>query len=166
MAGRILVIDDNPDIARDFAQLLGGAGAGHAVLDELEASLFGESGVPLALPAKSFEVDSALQGSDGLSRVEQALFENRPYSVAVVDMRMPPGWNGVETSRRILEADPRLRIVICSAYAEESQTEVTNALGADAAVRFLPKPFDPNVARKLLSELQHEWEAADGSRCA
>lgn len=161
MVGRILVIDDNPDIARDFAQLLASASNDASTLDELEASLFGMHKQPVcATETGLFEVVGALQGRDGLSQVHRAIQENRPYSVAVIDMRMPPGWNGVETSKRIRDVDPRIRIVICSAYAEQSETEIIQALGENSAVRFLNKPFDPSAARLLLSELQKEWVVA------
>lgn len=159
MVGRVIVIDDNPEIARDFAQLLGGVAAAAPELDELELSLFGDDAGCSVNAHPLFEVQGVLQGIDGLHRVEQAIRESRPFSVAVVDMRMPPGWNGVETSKRILNADPRIRIVICSAYAEQSQSDVTEALGTDAPVRFLQKPFDPMAARQLVSELQREWES-------
>lgn len=159
MVGRVIVIDDNPEIARDFAQLLGGSAATTPALDELESSLFGDVAASSVIPHPLFEVQGVLQGVDGLHCVEQAMRESRPFSVAVVDMRMPPGWNGLETSKRIRDADPRIRIVICSAYAEQSQSDVTAALGTNAPVRFLQKPFDPRAARQLVSELQREWES-------
>ena len=64
----------------------------------------------------SFELDSAYQGQEALEMVKQALAENRPYAMAFVDVRMPPGWDGIETIARIWEVDPELQIVVCTAY--------------------------------------------------
>src|SRR5262249_26151567 len=92
---RILVIDDNPAIHDDFRKILGNGRAAHAALNEAEVLLFGE---PAASSGQTnFEIDSAFQGTEGLEKVEKALQAGQPYAMAFVDVRMPPGWDGVET---------------------------------------------------------------------
>ena len=93
---RILVIDDNPSIHDDFRKILGPIDARLAdELDADEAALFGDA--PEAAHMLSFEIDSAFQGQEGLARVCAALEAGKPYALAFVDARMPPGWNGLET---------------------------------------------------------------------
>jgi two-component system NtrC family sensor kinase len=91
---RILIVDDQESIHDDFRKILGGRPWGEA-LDEIEAFLFD---VPAsAEEVECFEVDSAHQGAEGLARVQESLQEGRPYALAFVDVRMPPGWDGIET---------------------------------------------------------------------
>ena len=82
-------------------------------LSETEAFLFGEEPSPREQHADRFqyEIDSAFQGEDGFELVKQAVAEKRPYSAALIDVRMPPGWDGVETAQRIWEVAPNLPIV-------------------------------------------------------
>ena len=103
---RLLIIDDNASIHLDFRKVLG-AQAEHsaqAALDVLEANIFGEAVVDSARP--NFEIDSAHQGQEGVAMAHQALVEGRPYSMAFVDMRMPPGWDGLKTIERLWATDP------------------------------------------------------------
>ena len=69
--------------------------------------LFDES-LPLTFE-NGFELDFASQGQLGLQRVETGLSEERPFCVAFVDMRMPPGWDGVETIERLWQANSELQ---------------------------------------------------------
>src|SRR5580698_5128579 len=92
---RILVIDDNKAIHDDFKKILGKK-ASSSNLDAAEAALFGEEAPKMGLP--EFEIDSAFQGHQGLEMIEKSLKEGRPYAMAFVDVRMPPGWDGVETT--------------------------------------------------------------------
>src|SRR5437868_5145241 len=92
---RILLVDDMPAIHEDFRKILmPQAPAGHEELDAVEAALFGDD--DKTLPQISFEFDSAYQGQEGLEKLQAALAEQRPYAMAFVDMRMPPGWDGVQ----------------------------------------------------------------------
>src|SRR3954469_11231529 len=97
---RVLVIDDNNSIHQDFAKILRTEKLEDS-LHEFEAEFFGAK--PQATPRSSFEMNSALQGQEGLEMVRRALAENRPYAMAFVDIRMPPGWDGVETTMKIWE---------------------------------------------------------------
>ncbi|PYJ84990.1 MAG: hypothetical protein DME22_10685, partial [Verrucomicrobia bacterium] len=87
---RILVIDDNRAIHEDFHKILGRETHASTGLERAEAALFGEAAPQVELP--TFEIDSAFQGQEGLDLIEKSLRENRPYAMAFVDVRMPPGW--------------------------------------------------------------------------
>ena len=63
--------------------------------------------------------------------VKKALEEGRPYAMAFVDIRMPPGWDGVETTLKIWEIDSEIQIVICTAYSDYSWEEMFAAIGND-----------------------------------
>src|ERR1043166_1309827 len=96
---RILIIDDNPSIHSDFRDILCPARPANAAAKQVEAALFDEEDEP-AVAQIAFELDSAFQGQEGLKKVETALAEERPHVLAFVDVRMPPGWDGVETIAR------------------------------------------------------------------
>ncbi len=88
-----------------------------------------------------FEVDSAFQGKEGLQKVQAALAEGDPYALAFVDMRMPPGWDGIETIGHLWEADPQLQVVICTAYSDYSWNDMHRHLGNSDSLLILKKPF-------------------------
>src|ERR1035438_6648588 len=90
---RILVIDDNMAIHDDLRKILLGEIKTQENLRDDEELLFGEE--PAAVTR--FEIDSAYQGQEGLAKLEESLAKGRPYALAFVDVRMPPGWDGVET---------------------------------------------------------------------
>ena len=110
---RILIIDDNLAIHDDFRKILA-TPSGNASLLEAGANLFGPQSD--TLPSIPFELSCANQGQTGLGMVQEAIEQERPFAVAFVDMRMPPGWDGVETIERIWEVDPDIQIVICPAF--------------------------------------------------
>src|SRR5713226_4709359 len=96
---RILVIDDNRAIHEDFRKIFNSVGPAEGGLAATESALFGDTAAPEA--GTSFQFDSAFQGQEGLALIQQALKENRPYAMAFVDVRMPPGWDGIETIARV-----------------------------------------------------------------
>jgi diguanylate cyclase (GGDEF)-like protein len=151
---RILLIDDTPSIHEDFRRILAGTGATSEV-DAAEQALFGEASEPAAA---SFDIDSAHQGREGLEKVCASLQVDNPYALAFVDMRMPPGWDGVETIQEIWRADPRLQIVICTAHSDYSWDEVLGKLGVEDRLLVLKKPFDNIEVAQLASALTTKWE--------
>src|SRR5262249_12313561 len=115
---RILVIDDNRAIHDDFRKILCADSARGDALEQAESILFDGGNEPAKVSKRlNFEIDSAFQGQEGLARVEQAQKAGRPFAMAFVDVRMPPGWDGVETAARIWEVCPDLQVVICTAYS-------------------------------------------------
>ena len=153
---RILLIDDMPSIHEDFRKILA-PGPARDELDEDEAALFGSA----ALPARhAFELDSAFQGREGAAQVEAALQEGRPYAMAFVDMRMPPGWDGVETIEQLWLIDPRLQVVICTAYSDHPWEEVLARLDVRDRLLVVKKPFDMVEVSQLATTLTAKWDLA------
>ncbi len=152
---RILLIDDLPSIHADFRKILAPPGDA-GVLDAMEAGLFG---MEVAAPAADFELDSAYQGDEAVAMVEQALRCGRPYALAFVDMRMPPGPDGLETIELLWQRDTSLQIVICSAYTDYSWREVLSRLNCGDRLLILKKPFDNIEVYQLASALSAKWEA-------
>jgi two-component system, sensor histidine kinase and response regulator len=151
---RILLIDDMPAIHQDFRKILQSA-PDSSDLDAIEAELFG-SEAKTALAA--FELDSAYQGQEGLAKVCAALQAGVPYSMAFVDMRMPPGWDGVETIEHLWRVDPRLQVVICTAYTDYSWEEVLRRLELSDRLLILKKPFDNIEVCQLANALTAKWQ--------
>lgn len=152
---RILVIDDNRAIHDDFRKILCAPSANATALAEAEAKLFGEP--TSTCQAAVFEIDSAYQGEEGLGRLQQALQDGRPYAMAIVDVRMPPGWDGIETTQRLWAADSDLQVVICSAYSDYSWDEIIGKLGNSDRLLFLKKPFDTVEILQLANALTEKW---------
>jgi PAS domain S-box-containing protein len=152
---RILVIDDNRAIHDDFRKILCPAHASTAALDATETALFGKPAK--VVPLIQFEVDSAYQGQEGSILVKNALEQGRPYAMAFVDVRMPPGWDGVETTQKITEIDPEIQIVICTAYADYSWDEMCEKIGNRDGLLILKKPFDAVEALQLAHALTEKW---------
>ena len=152
---RILVIDDNPSIHEDYRKILLPA-PGVADLADMEAELFGESSSP-APQRPAFELTAAMQGQDGHRLAADARQAGRPFALAFIDMRMPPGWDGMETSMRILADDPDIQIVICTAYSDYSWEDMSQRLGATDRVLILKKPFDNVEVTQLAMALCRKW---------
>ncbi|MBA3581551.1 MAG: response regulator [Gammaproteobacteria bacterium] len=136
---RIIVIDDNRAIHEDYKKILV-PDINIAALGSLETELFGVSNTHGQID--NFDIDSAYQGQEGFELVKKAIATGLPYSLAFVDMRMPPGWDGIETIEHIWQADPELQIVICSAYSDHSWSEISQRLGSSDKLLILKKPFD------------------------
>jgi signal transduction histidine kinase/HPt (histidine-containing phosphotransfer) domain-containing protein len=155
---RVLVIDDNEAIHRDFRKILSPVAGNDEELLEFEQALFGDALPESARP--TFSVDSALQGREGLAQVQRARAEGRPYSLAFVDVRMPPGWDGIETTREIWKEDPDVQVVICTAYSDYSWDEMLEKLGRSDRLVILKKPFDNIEVLQLASALSEKWRLA------
>ena len=157
----LLVIDDHEAIHRDFRKIL--CAQSSARIDELEAELLGDATAARAAHAP-FEIDSAMQGEEGYRKLVAARDAGNPYSVAFVDMRMPPGWDGVETIARLWSADPHLQVVICTAHSDYSWREIVERLGETDQLLILKKPFDEIEVRQLALALVEKSHAAMQAR--
>ncbi len=153
MNRRILVIDDNEAIHEDFCKVLGHDDGGDA--GGLTAAMLGQD--KTSNHVVTYEIDSAFQGQEGLEKVRAALVAGRPYAMAFVDMRMPPGWDGLETIKRIWDADPRIQIAICTAYSDYPWGDIVDQLGVTDSLLILKKPFDEAEACQMALAMTEKW---------
>ncbi|MBV7547599.1 EAL domain-containing protein [Pseudomonas sp. PDM26] len=153
---RILIIDDAPAIHADFRKTLTPSTRDEVDLDSLEHSLFGTA----QSPRLTFQVDSAYQGKEALELVERALADSRPYALAFIDMRMPPGWDGLETIEHLWNADPNLQIALCTAYTDYSWEAMAERLEFGDQLLILKKPFDTLEIRQMANALTWKWQLA------
>jgi two-component system, cell cycle sensor histidine kinase and response regulator CckA len=155
---RILIIDDNYSIHEDFRKILAPADEVATQAEKFEASIFGKGSI--CSRDGDFEIISAYQGEEGLSMVIDACKKDQPFAVAFVDVRMPPGWDGIETIQHLWQADPRLQVVICTAFSDYSSQEIQTRLGETDRLLILKKPFDNIEVRQLASSLAEKWNLA------
>lgn len=152
---RLIVIDDNEAIHADFKKILTPSTGVSEDLLAMEAKLFGEA---IQVDDKvQFALDCANQGQQGLEMVRRAASEGRPYAMAFVDMRMPPGWDGLETISRIWAEHPDIEMVICTAFSDYSWEQTLQKLGRTDRLLIVKKPFDPVEVLQIASALTHKW---------
>ncbi len=164
---RILLVDDNRDIHEDFRKVLcSAAGVDNGDLDDLELGLFGGGDPPIPAPGEyvKYEVDSAYQGEEALEMVRKAYAEGRPYAMAFMDVRMPPGWDGIQTIARIWNEFPYTEIVICTAFSDYSWEEIITKLGSTDHLLFLTKPFDSTSVKQMALSLTKKWNLGEEAR--
>ncbi len=152
---RILVVDDQKSIHDDFRMTLSADDNELVPLRDITASLFGEAPAPATI---AYSIDSAFQGEEAVQCVENALNEGRPYALAFVDIRMPPGIDGIETIERIWRIDDHIQIVICTAFTDYSWNEIQRRLRDPERYLILRKPFEVVEVRQLASFLTMKWQ--------
>ena len=157
---RILLVDDNEVLLNDYRKILEPPrrAALDLELDELEALATGGLTVTAARPVRPhYELTAVNQGDAALAAVDAARASGRPYSVVFLDVRMPPGIDGVETAARLWREHPDLEIVLCSAHNDYSWDDLTRALGQTDHLLVLRKPFDAIEVRQLAATLTEKW---------
>ncbi len=154
---RILIVDDNAAIHEDFRKILAPEVADSQAIDDLESLIFGDAVVETQA---RFELAHAYQGQEALKQVEASLAAAQPFALAFVDIRMPPGWDGVETISQLWAVNPELQVVICTAYSDYGWDSITQRLGASDNLVILKKPFDHVEALQLAYALTNKWNLA------
>jgi len=164
MNRRVLLIDDTASIHEDFKKVLTQESPAAAKgLADAKAAFFGgddddsSSSDDSKAEGPTFELSSAMQGQEGLQLVQQAVDEGRPFAMAFVDIRMPPGWDGLRTIDEIWKVDPTIQIVICTAYSDYSWEETIGKLGSSHHLLILKKPFDSVEIIQLAAALTEKW---------
>ncbi|WP_413792428.1 MULTISPECIES: EAL domain-containing response regulator [unclassified Pseudomonas] len=153
---RILVVDDTPAIHQDFRKILSPSAGNDDSLNDTESLLFGTPQVNRL----QFQIDSAYQGEEALELVKRAQAEGQPYALVFADMRMPPGWDGLQTIERLWEADPRLQIALCTAFSDYSWETMSERIEFDDQLLILKKPFDTLEIRQMASAMTWKWQLA------
>ncbi|MFT5131306.1 MAG: two-component system sensor histidine kinase/response regulator [Rhodothermales bacterium] len=172
---RILIVDDNPSIHEDFKKILPAASDEHRddERDELNAlygEVFGESNPDaegdeaLARNVTGYELSHALQGEDAFEMIREAELAGRPFALTFMDVRMPPGWDGIVTIREIWAEFPNIEVVICTAYSDYTWSQILKTLGTTDQLQFVRKPIDIVSIKQMALALTKKWNLAEQAR--
>ena len=153
----VLIVDDDDRIHASIRKILDDS-TDDERLSEVESVLFASESTTGS--SVSFDIDSAHQGQDAARMVTQRIEEGRPYAMAFMDMRMPPGWDGIETIEQLWQIDERLEIVICSAYSDYTWEEISDRLEHKNQLLVLKKPFENVEIIQLATALTEKWNLA------
>lgn len=160
---RILIADDLPDIHEDYRKILMPRAAPAIAVEGIT-----EFAPHLALAGKStqasFQLESVMQGEDAIRAVIHARTEARPFAMIFLDVRMPPGIDGIETAIRLRDIDPALQIVLCTAYSDYSFTEISQRFKKSDGLLILKKPFDPAEVHQLAQTLCRKWTITEENK--
>ncbi|NNM59931.1 MAG: EAL domain-containing protein [Legionellales bacterium] len=151
----ILIVDDNPSVHIDFHKILTTDDKKKLDLMQAEAAITGKL---IAEKEFNFLLDSAYQGEEALQLIRKGKENNTKYSLAFVDVRMPPGMDVVETISHIWELDPDMQIVICTAYSDYSWKEITEKLHLTDRLLILKKPFENIEVQQVANTLTKKWQ--------
>ena len=156
----ILVVDDNRAIHEDILKIINHNSNNNQLLDTKAGLLFGQNSVNAEGADSGYEliIDSAYQGEEAVTLVTQATQEGKNYALAFIDMRMPPGWDGLTTIEKIWGIDPDVQIVICTAYSDYSYEEVYQRLKATENFLILKKPFDMIEIKQMTAAMIKKWD--------
>jgi diguanylate cyclase len=163
---RVLVVDDEADIRDAYRQILLETEVSQDIAGfrELRARLFAKN-VSAATPAPSltrgatFDPVFCEQAEAAVAAVREALAQEQPFAVAFLDMRMPPGRDGVWAATKIREIDPAIEIVICTAYSDVDPCEIGGIVPPEDKLSYLQKPFHPHEVRQMAIALGSKWRA-------
>ncbi|MBL7479072.1 EAL domain-containing protein [Legionella bononiensis] len=164
----IMIIDDNPAIHQDFIKVLTSTTLVEEVSD-LDKQLFDDDLPDLSDPKlfnslPKFIFETAYQGKEGVEKIRKSLLEGLHYSLAFVDVQMPPGWDGIETIKHMWKVDPDIQVVICTAYSDYTWEETVKELGIGDNYLILKKPFDLVSVRQLACALTRKWTLAQAAK--
>ncbi len=161
---RILIVDDNISIHEDLKHILNVQNRDEdSDLASFEKDLFGEKlnyGIEEDLENEMiyYDISDAYQGEEAVSMVEKACGENRPYALIFMDVRMPPGIDGIKTVQKIWEKHRDNEVVICTAYSDYSWEKILEIFGRTDHLQFMKKPFDSVAVQQTALSLVTKWE--------
>jgi diguanylate cyclase (GGDEF)-like protein len=159
---RILIVDDQQEIHDTFNRIFAAKRSDDIALSDFELRFLEEGNEePLATGphhnAPQYELDHANSGEQAVQLLQSAIEAETEYAVAFVDMRMPNGMDGMETTERLWEIDPNLHVVICTAYSDHIWEDVLGRLGYNDQLLLLKKPFESDEARQLALALSEKY---------
>ena len=162
---RILAIDDEAQVHLTYQNILGTTQSAE-VLDSLMEGLLTAVGREEDERGArgQYRLDHADQGEAGYHMVQEALQQQDPYAVVLLDIQMPPGWDGLLTARRIQQLAPLTRIILITAYTHYNYREIQQQIGTDFVL--LMKPFEDQRLHTLIDLQIHKWRAASALRSA
>jgi len=163
---RVLVADDEAGMRDAYRGVLLEADMNGetAVFRNLGDRLFTKNGSErivkqLASRTTTFAPFFCNDAEAAVAAVRDALAAEDPFAVAFLDMRMPPGQDGVWAATRIRDMDPAIEIVLCGAYADFDPTEIGALVPPEEKLSYLQKPFHSHEVRQMTISLASKWRA-------
>ncbi len=157
---RILVVDDDAMLIGEYVRCLGEGfepDSHTSTLGDLEKVLFGEDTDEKG--AAKFEVQSRDEGQSAVEAVAEAVGDENPFSIVFLDIKMPPGIDGIEAAKRIREIDPNVNIVIVTGSASAEPKDLGKQVPPADKIFFFRKPFHAIECRQLAAALCGKWHA-------
>lgn len=156
---RILAVDDEQAILDSYRQVLcpdGDLCESESKMEALAAKLFGEK---LQRPSEAiFDLVLCRQGDEAVEAARIAIEANRPFAVAFIDVRLPPGPDGVSTAEHVRALDPHMEIVMVTAYSDVDPSEIAGRVSPEDKLLYVQKPFHPQEIRQFASALGAKWQ--------
>lgn len=151
---RVLIVDDQEEIHKDFEEVLSYP-SDESIPDDLASAFNSDKKNDNFLP--KFELLHARSGQEAYNIVKKSLEDGDPIAVIYMDVRMPPGWDGIETTRRIREIDKDVEVVIITAYNEKPLSDIVNNIGLLHKLLYIRKPFAREEIQQITISLIEKW---------
>lgn len=163
---RILITDDNSAIHEDIASILSHNHGKNSDLSALDKELFGSDDANAINPDQiiQYRIDHAYSGEEAIEKVAKAQAENDPYALIFMDVRMPPGIDGIVAVQKIWEQYPNIEIIICSAYSDYNWENIIKIFGKTDKLMFLQKPFNRIAIQQMALSMVTKWEVQNELR--
>jgi diguanylate cyclase (GGDEF)-like protein len=162
---RVLVVDDEPEVRDAYRQIFSGPTdtTQSNARKNLGAKLFGREETRAPARPSSHAISFEPQFCDGaeaaVAAVRASLTAKRPFAVVFMDMRMPPGPDGVWAAAQIRELDPAIEIAVCTAYSDVDPSDIGGRVPPEDKLSYLQKPFHPHEVRQMAIALASKWRA-------
>jgi len=163
---RVLIADDEAEVRDAYRQILfeSDMNSETAVFHNLRDRLFSKNGpdqLAKSLPSSGTAFAPVFcEGAEAaVAAVRDALAADDPFAVAFLDMRMPPGPDGVWAAARIRELDPAIEIVVCTAYSDVDPRDIGAMVPPEEKLSYLQKPFHPHEIRQMTISLASKWRS-------
>ncbi|MDX1405151.1 MAG: response regulator [Woeseiaceae bacterium] len=138
---RILIADDDEYILDCYREAFGDIDISDNLrtLDALDAELF-DSDTDI-VDAPKFSVVACKQGDDAINLAKEAANDGNPFDVVILDVRMPPGIDGVEAGSAIRKLDPDVEIVFVTGYSDVPREELERRVPPPMRLHYFNKPI-------------------------
>ena len=153
---RVLIVDDQHEIYTDFQEMLK-AKRNKVLSDDFADTFFSEEAKEEASHLPTFELAYAPSGDEAYEMVKTAKETGQPFAVAYIDIRMPPGMDGIETIRRIREFERDLEIIIMTAYTDKPLPEIVTNMELLHKLLYIRKPFTREEIQQITHSLVEKW---------
>lgn len=155
---RILLVDDEPRIIEELEKVLSPSEQGSSELSELQTRLFGDPGNTKKV-VTVYDVSCCNQGDEAIEQVRLALEHQQPFAVAFIDIRMPPGPDGVTTAEEIRKLDPNIQIVMMTGFSDFDISEIAHRIPPEDKLLYLQKPVHSQEIRQFALALTAKWQS-------